>query len=105
MNEITNGWRGGDPATGWHDNDVFSVSYDDIEVLIDRIIDGEIEIRVWRNGKNEDYPYALLKFQIGEPKDDEDDDDGCPLNDPDCMGSNEDRHDECEENFDVKIPS
>ena len=29
------------------------------------------------------------------------DDDGCPLNDPDCVGRNEDSHIACEENFDA----
>lgn len=32
----------------------------------------------------------------GPPDDDEPDDDGCPFGDPDCMGNNGDRHDECE---------
>lgn len=53
-----------EPVCGWHDIDIFSVSYDDIEVLIDRQIDGEVEVRVWRNGKNEDYPYAKMTFAV-----------------------------------------
>lgn len=56
--------RAGEPDSGWHQEEVYSVSYEDIEVLIDRRVVGEIEIRVWRNGKNEEYPYAKLLFQL-----------------------------------------
>jgi hypothetical protein len=69
---MSKGWKGGDPATGWNDDEIFSVSYDDIEVIIDRSIDGEVEIRVWRNGKNEDWPHAKMTFQVEEAKEDED---------------------------------
>ncbi|MBK8464938.1 MAG: hypothetical protein IPL32_03830 [Chloracidobacterium sp.] len=53
-----------EPVCGWHDIDIFSVSYDDIEVLIDRQIDGEVEVRVWRNGQTEDNPYAKMTFEV-----------------------------------------
>lgn len=52
------------PICGWHDIDILSVSYDDIEVLIDRQIDSEVEVRVWRNGKNEEFPYAKMTFAV-----------------------------------------
>jgi hypothetical protein len=53
-----------EPDCGWHDKDLFSVSYEDIEVLIDRQIPGEVEIRVWRSGKLETVPYAKMVFDI-----------------------------------------
>ena len=53
-----------EPICGWNDIDLYSVSYEDIEVLIDRQIDGEVEIRVWRNGKHEEAPYASMTFDI-----------------------------------------
>lgn len=53
-----------EPVCGWNDLDLYSVSYEDIEVLIDRQIDGEVEIRVWRNGKHEETPYASMTFDI-----------------------------------------
>lgn len=53
-----------EPTSGWHDADIYSVSYEDIEVLIDRQIAGEVEIRVWRNGKYEEAPYASMTFDI-----------------------------------------
>lgn len=53
-----------EPKCGWNDIDLYRVSYEDIEVLIDRQIDGEVEIRVWRNGKYEETPYASMTFEI-----------------------------------------
>lgn len=53
-----------EPKCGWHDNNVYSVSYDDIEIMIDRQKDGEVEIRAWRNGKYEEYPYAKVTFEV-----------------------------------------
>jgi hypothetical protein len=53
-----------DPKCGWHEEYVYSVSYHDAEVLIDRQTIGEIEIRVWRNGKHENYPYAKMTFAV-----------------------------------------
>jgi hypothetical protein len=56
------------PETGWHDTNIFSVYYEDIEVLIHRepqdADNSDIEIRVWRNGKNEDYPFAKVNFEL-----------------------------------------
>ncbi|MFN0278980.1 MAG: hypothetical protein ACKVRN_10295 [Pyrinomonadaceae bacterium] len=51
-----------EPECGWRDRDIFSVSYEDIEVIIDRQFNGEVEIRVWRKGKQEEVPYALMTF-------------------------------------------
>lgn len=51
-----------EPECGWRDSNIYSVCYEDIEVIIDRQIDGEVEIRVWRNGKHEDVPYASVTF-------------------------------------------
>ena len=53
-----------EPVCGWHDAGLYSVSYIDIEVLIDRQSDGEVEIRVWRNSKEENYPYAKMTFAV-----------------------------------------
>ncbi|MBV9216553.1 MAG: hypothetical protein JO053_10275, partial [Acidobacteria bacterium] len=49
---------------GWHNVDVYRVSYDDIDVLIDRTIAGNIDIRVWRYGQLEGQPYAVLSFSL-----------------------------------------
>lgn len=59
--EITNHKE---PECGWHDKDLFSVSYEDFEILIDRQIADEVEIRVWRNGKLETVPYAKVVFHL-----------------------------------------
>ncbi len=53
-----------EPKCGWNDTDLYSVSYDDIEVLIDRQVAGEVEIRVWRNGIHEETPYASMTFDL-----------------------------------------
>ena len=52
----------GEPVCGWRDRGIYSVCYEDIEVIIDRQFDGEVEIRVWRNGKDDEVPYALMTF-------------------------------------------
>ncbi|MBV9241339.1 MAG: hypothetical protein JO314_04950 [Acidobacteria bacterium] len=53
-----------DPKIGWHKEDVYRISYNDIDVLIDRTIVGNIDIRVWKSGHREGPPYAVLSFSL-----------------------------------------
>jgi hypothetical protein len=55
-----------EPRCGWHEDEVYSVNYPDIEILIDRQTDREVEIRVWRNGKDDNYPYLKVTFTIDD---------------------------------------
>jgi hypothetical protein len=55
-----------EPATGWHDECVYSVFYEDIEVLIDRTIVGNLDIRVWRNGRDDQQPHAVLSVPLAD---------------------------------------
>jgi hypothetical protein len=55
-----------EPETGWHEEGVYSVFFEDIEVLIDRTMLKDLEIRIWRNGQREDYPHALLRCTLDE---------------------------------------
>jgi len=60
----TGGTRKADPQTSWHNQDICRVLYDDVEVLIDRTIVGNMDIRVWRSGQLERQPHAVLSFSL-----------------------------------------
>lgn len=53
------------PVLDFHDDGVYSLLYDDIDIMVDRNGgDDNIEIRVWRNGKNEEVPFHSFRFDI-----------------------------------------
>jgi hypothetical protein len=69
------------------------------EAVINDEVGDEATIREVPKGKRLPITSAESQTYIdtGElPDADEDDDDGCPKNDPDCMGKNGDCHDACE---------
>lgn len=54
-----------DPTLEKRDENVFALYYPDIEVMVDRGNgDSDVEVRVWRNGKNEDHPFASMTFDL-----------------------------------------
>lgn len=55
-----------EPQTGWHEEGVYSVFFEDIEVLIDRTMLKDLEFRIWRNGQREGYPHAVLQCSLDE---------------------------------------
>jgi hypothetical protein len=58
-------WDEKEPTVEYRGDGSFSLYFNDVEVIVDREIDGEIEVRIWQNGVEEDVPLAVMRAEIG----------------------------------------
>jgi len=54
------------PSPGSRGDGIYSVAYDDVEILIDRTVNGRIDIRVWRTDKSDKRPCAAFSFSLDD---------------------------------------